>query len=121
MGQHGGIFASAPLDGAMRIALVLTAATLAAPALHAQAVPTTLSYQGVLTDGAGTVVRMLGSGQDVTERYVASQVDRVLFLVGDAGLVRSETHPIVRRLQQDIEQCVFTTSPVCRAVDDAYR
>ena len=33
-----------------------------------------------------------------------SEVDRVLFLVGDAGLVRTETHPIVRRLQQDVEQ-----------------
>jgi hypothetical protein len=36
------------------LAAVLLA--LAAPALHAQAVPTTIPYQGVLTDGAGTPV-----------------------------------------------------------------
>ena len=33
-----------------------------------------------------------------------AEVERVLFLVGDAGLVKAETHPIVRRIQQDVEE-----------------
>jgi hypothetical protein len=33
-----------------------------------------------------------------------NEVDRVLFLLGDAGLARMETHPLLPRLQQDIER-----------------
>ena len=33
-----------------------------------------------------------------------ADVDRVLFLIGDAGLARTETHPILTRMQQDIER-----------------
>ncbi|MBW3627941.1 MAG: metallophosphoesterase [Gemmatimonadetes bacterium] len=33
-----------------------------------------------------------------------NEVDRVLFLLGDAGIARMETHPLLTRLQQDIEQ-----------------
>ena len=33
----------------------------------------------------------------------ASDVESVLFLVGDPGLARTETHPILTRLQQDVE------------------
>lgn len=33
-----------------------------------------------------------------------NEVERVLFLVGDVGLARWETHPLLHRLQQDVEQ-----------------
>jgi hypothetical protein len=32
------------------------------------------------------------------------EVDRVLFLLGDAGLARTETHPLLARLRQDVEE-----------------